>query len=156
MRLASVRRQLEDVTVGIAEVHRQRVAVILVVERHTLCSKALLGGIEIVDDERDVPEPGRLGLTGGRFALCLEQTELHSRLTKKDGLVVLGRLIQLPETEHVAVPRDRTSAVGDVERYVVETPELHRAPPILQTVHGQLHAARKMGSSAEEGAHGPA
>ena len=105
--LTNVRRQLEDVIVGIAEVQRERVAVIRVSEGHTVLSKALLGGLEIVHDERDVPEPGRLGLTGGRLSLRLEQSELQPRLAKKDGLVILGRLIQLRQPKHVSVPRDR-------------------------------------------------
>ena len=82
-------------------------------------------GVEIVDDDRDVPEPGRLGLTAGRLSLRLEQPELQSRLTKKDRLVILGRLIQLRQPEHVPVPRDRARAVGDVKRDVIETLKLH-------------------------------
>ena len=82
-------------------------------------------GVEIVDDDRDVPEPGRLGLTGGRLSLRLEQSELQPRLTKKDGLVILGRLIQLRQPKHVPVPGDRAGAIGDVERDMIETLKLH-------------------------------
>ena len=83
--LTNVRRQLEDVIVGEvrAEVQRERVAVIRVPEGHTVLSKALLGGLEIVHDERDVPEPGRLRLAGGRRALRLKQPELESRLAEE-------------------------------------------------------------------------
>jgi hypothetical protein len=42
-----------------------------------------LGGVEIVDDDRDVPEPGRLGLTGGRLSLRLEQRTL-AQTSKQD------------------------------------------------------------------------
>jgi len=83
------------------------------------------GGVEIVDDDRDMPEPGRLVLTGGRLSLSLKQPELHSRLTKKDGLVILGRLIQLRQPKHIPVPRNRARAVADVERHVIETLKLH-------------------------------
>ena len=82
-------------------------------------------GVEIVDDDRDVPEPGRLGLTGRRLSLRLEQSELQPRLTKKDGLVILGRLIQLRQPKHVPVPGDCAGAIGDVERDMIETLKLH-------------------------------
>jgi len=84
-----------------------------------------LRGVEIVDDDRDVPEPGRLGLTGGRLSLRLEQSELQPWLTKKDGFVILGRLIQLGQPKHVPVPGDRAGAIGDVERDMIETLKLH-------------------------------
>ena len=58
-------------TVGVAEVHRQRVAVILVSELDAVRAEALLRGVEIVDDDRDMPETGRLRLTGGRLSLRL-------------------------------------------------------------------------------------
>jgi len=75
-----------------------------------------LRGIEIVDDDRDVPEPGRLGLTGGRLSLRLEQSELQPRLTKKDGLVILGRLIQLREpstSRYQAIARARSVTLSE-------------------------------------------
>ena len=84
-------------------------------------------GVEIVDDDRDMPEPGRLRLTGGRLSLRLEQSELQPGLTKKDGFVILGRLIQLWQPKHVPVPRDRARAIGDVERDMIETLKLHLA-----------------------------
>lgn len=46
-------------------------------ELHPVRAEALLGGVEIVDDDRDVPEPGRLRLTAGRLSLGLEQPELQ-------------------------------------------------------------------------------
>ena len=92
--------------------------------------------IEIVDDDRDVPEPGRLGLTGGRLSLRLEQSELQPRLTKKDGLVILGRLIQLRQPKHVPVPGDRPRAIGNVERDVIETLKLHTDADSTTAVHG--------------------
>jgi hypothetical protein len=117
------------VIVGIAEVHGERVAVIRISEGHTVLSKALLGGLEIVNDERDVPEPGRLGLASGRLALRLKQPELQPRLAEEHWLVVVSRLIQLRQPEDVPVPRDRTRAVGDVEGYVIETSEFHTRHP---------------------------
>ena len=73
-------------------------------------------GIEIVDDDRDVPEPGRLPLTGGRLSLRLEQSELESRLAKKDRLVILGRLIQLREpstSRYQAIARARSVTLSE-------------------------------------------
>ena len=63
--LTNVRRQFEDVIVGIAEVHRQRAPVILVPERDAVLSQALLCSLEIVHDERDVPETGDSGSRAG-------------------------------------------------------------------------------------------
>ena len=82
-------------TVGVAEVHRQRVAVILESELDPVRAEALLGGDEIVDDDRDVPEARGLGLAGRRSVLRLEQPELQPGVPEKDRLVVVGRLIQL-------------------------------------------------------------
>jgi hypothetical protein len=123
--LTNVRRELEDVTVRVAEVQRPGVTVILVSELDPVRVKALLRGVEFVDDHRDMPKPGRLGLTGRRLSLRLEQAELQPRPTKKDRLVILGRLIELWQPKHVPVPRDRARAVGDVERDVIETLKLH-------------------------------
>ena len=103
-------------TVGVAEVHQQRSTVILVVELDAMRAETLLGGVEMVDDDCDVPEPRRLGLTGRRLSLRLEQSEFQPRLTKKDGLVVLRRLIQLRQPKHVpihAIDRARSVTLSD-------------------------------------------
>jgi len=42
------------VTIGVVEVHRQRVTVVVVPELDSVRTKALLSGVEIVDDDRDV------------------------------------------------------------------------------------------------------
>jgi len=73
------------VIVGIAEVHGERVAVIRISEGHTVLSKALLGGLEIVNDERDVPEPGRLRLASGRLALRLNNPNCSPGLPRNTG-----------------------------------------------------------------------
>ncbi|HEY3541906.1 MAG TPA: hypothetical protein VGK79_05115 [Gaiellaceae bacterium] len=101
--------------VWIVAVHRDRVAVILGSELDAIRPEALPCDIEIIDDERDMPEPGRLRLTGGRLLLRLEQPELHSRLTNEDKLVVRRWLIQDRQPEDILVPRDRARTISDVE-----------------------------------------
>lgn len=142
--LANVCRDLEHVPVWIFEVHRQRTAVVLVSELDPMRAQALLGGCEIVDGERDVPEPGRLGLAGGRPSLRLEQPELQPRLTDEDRLVVLGRLIQLRQPEDVPVPRNRSGAVGDVERHVVESLQAHAAAQRSQSAFNDANCFRTL------------
>ena len=60
-------------------------------------------------------------LRSPRLHLRLEEGHACTELAHEDRLVVSSGLSALLEAEHVAVPGDRTWAVADVERHVVQS-----------------------------------